>query len=616
MLHPRYILVLALVLGVVPRHLQAQARTPAVACGSAPFVLRNVRLFDGEKVTDRVDVYVRDTLITKVGAMLTVPAGTRSCSGRGFTLLPGLFDGHAHVNERMNLEEALRFGVTTELDMFAQLDTINALRASGLLNSGNVLADFRSAGTLVTTAGGHGTEFGFSIPTLQSPDSAQQFIDHRLAEGSDYIKIVYDNGTEWGFSGPMLDSATMFAAIKAAKMRGVLAIVHIGSYRGAVTALQAGADGIAHIFGDSLPDGDYGKLVAEHNAFVMTTLTPLGQLSADPTWGMDPMLHNPAVAKRIDPGQDSSMDNRFSPSVKAHMNVARRVARQLRAANVPVIAGSDAPAPGTAHGITLHIELRNMVRAGFTPLEALRSATSIPARIFSLTDRGRVAPGLRSDLLLVHGDPTVDINSTLRIARVWKRGRMVNRSVSSTGAPTARQTALEAANVLGGFDRSRPAMGTRVARLKDSEWHAFADAASEKGTPSTADLTITPSGAMGSTHALRVQGQLNAAAPGAYAGVVFRPLRKVIAPRAFYGFSGLEFWTRGDHRTYLIALELENGTVTPAREFHVDRAWKKKRFFFEDFGVSAAGSITGVRFYSADHRAPGFTFDLDQARLW
>jgi len=56
------------------------------------------------------------------------------------------------------------------------------------------MADLRSAGTLVTAPGGHGTVYGLSIPTLSSPEQAQAFVDALIAEGSDYIKIVYDNG--------------------------------------------------------------------------------------------------------------------------------------------------------------------------------------------------------------------------------------------------------------------------------------------------------------------------------------------------------------------------------------------------------------------------------------
>jgi imidazolonepropionase-like amidohydrolase len=100
----------------------------------------------------------------------------------------------------------------------------------------------------------------------------------------------------------------------------------------------------------------------------------------------------------------------------------------LYRAGVDILAGSDVSEPipilgGLAHGASFHHELQLLVTAGFTPTEALRSATSVPARRFSLTDRGQIAAGKRADLLLVDGDPLVTISDTLSIRSVWKNGR-------------------------------------------------------------------------------------------------------------------------------------------------------------------------------------------------
>jgi imidazolonepropionase-like amidohydrolase len=94
---------------------------------------------------------------------------------------------------------------------------------------------------------------------------------------------------------------------------------------------------------------------------------------------------------------------------------------------VDILAGSDVSEPipslgGIAHGASLHHELQLLVAAGLTPIEALRAATSVPARRFGLADRGRIAPGARADLLLVDGDPMTNIADTLSIRAVWRRG--------------------------------------------------------------------------------------------------------------------------------------------------------------------------------------------------
>jgi imidazolonepropionase-like amidohydrolase len=88
-----------------------------------------------------------------------------------------------------------------------------------------------------------------------------------------------------------------------------------------------------------------------------------------------------------------------------------------------ILAGTDAPNEGTTYGAGLHRELELLVEAGLTPVEALRAATSVSAAAFDLNDRGRIAAGARADLLLVDGDPTVDIRTTRNILHVYKRGR-------------------------------------------------------------------------------------------------------------------------------------------------------------------------------------------------
>jgi imidazolonepropionase-like amidohydrolase len=124
---------------------------------------------------------------------------------------------------------------------------------------------------------------------------------------------------------------------------------------------------------------------------------------------------------------------------KANFANALKTIRALRTANVPLLAGTDATNPGTAHGVSIHRELELLVQAGLTPTEALRSATSIPAETFGLNDRGRIAPGLRGDLVLVKGDPTQDVLATRDIVSIWKTGAEVNRSSARALVEKERQ---------------------------------------------------------------------------------------------------------------------------------------------------------------------------------
>lgn len=99
----------------------------------------------------------------------------------------------------------------------------------------------------------------------------------------------------------------------------------------------------------------------------------------------------------------------------------------MHAAGVPLLAGTDAnngPHGGflALHGASIHRELVLLTLAGLTPVQAIAAATSVPARHFGLSDRGRIASGLRADLVLVEGDPTTDITATRSITDIWRRG--------------------------------------------------------------------------------------------------------------------------------------------------------------------------------------------------
>lgn len=82
-------------------------------------------------------------------------------------------------------------------------------------------------------------------------------------------------------------------------------------------------------------------------------------------------------------------------------------------------------APGTAFGLSLHQELAMLVQdCGFSPIEALRSATSVPAKRLHFPDRGLIREGMRADLVLVEGDPTQDIDCTLDLRGAWVAGEL------------------------------------------------------------------------------------------------------------------------------------------------------------------------------------------------
>ena len=128
------------------------------------------------------------------------------------------------------------------------------------------------------------------------------------------------------------------------------------------------------------------------------------------------------------PDQRGSLERSFGLDLADYLTHAIRNTRALHDAGVPILAGSDAPNPGTTHGASVHRELELLVRAGLTPIEALRAATAAPADAFDLDDRGRIAAGLKADLVLVRGDATADVRATRDIEAIWKDGAPAERS--------------------------------------------------------------------------------------------------------------------------------------------------------------------------------------------
>ena len=362
----------------------------AAAQTSAPkndFVIRNVRIFDGTRVIAKGEVWVQNGQIKAVGPRVNAPTGSRTIDGAGDTLLPGLIDSHTHAFGDA-LKQALIFGVTTELDMFTSHEYAQQIRQGQAQGNYLDIADLRSAGTLVTAPHGHGTEYGMAIPTISSADEAQAFVDARLAEGSDYIKIIYDDGKTYGRNIPTISKETMAAVVAAAHKRGKVAVVHIGSLQGAKDAIEAGADGLAHLFVDAAPDPELASLAVSHHVFVVPTLTVLASIAHYPA-GKN-LTDDLRLQPYLSPEAISALTSTF-PKASGKFIFPQESVRELHARHVPILAGTDASNPGTAHAASMHGELELLVGCGLTPAEALVAIDEAEALAKRRGERSRLA---------------------------------------------------------------------------------------------------------------------------------------------------------------------------------------------------------------------------------
>jgi imidazolonepropionase-like amidohydrolase len=584
---------------------------------SESIVFRNVRLFDGAKLAPSTTVVVTDGVIVALGQGAQVPEGAKVIEGQGKTLLPGLIDCHTHCFDVAQLRAAAVFGVTTELDMFTSQDFAANMRSEQRSGKGRDRADLVSAGILVTAPGGHGTEYGFSIPTITAPEQAQAFVDARLAEGSDYIKIVYDDGAEIGIPWKTISRETLAAVIRATHARKKLAVVHVLARVKARDALAEGVDGLVHLFIDEPADEPLVRLAVEKKAFVIPTLTVLESVGGKS--GGSLLADEPAFKPFFLPADlrmlKSSFPGRPGNDEKAEIPAA--TVRKLHAAGVPILAGTDTGNPGTAHGASLHRELELLVAAGLSPAEALAAATSVAADKFGLADRGRIAPGLRADLLLVEGDPTTTIKATRAIVGVWKQGQPIDREAYRTSV--AKQTeALAKASASPAPPGSESGLvsdfeGPEVKSSFGNGWAISTD--SLVGGKSKAEIAIAPGGAQGSKSSLVIKGTIDDKPEPRWAGAMFSPGPAPMAPANLSGKKAIEFWAKGDGKTCAVMLFYQaKGFVPSLKSFTAGADWKKYHFDLKDFDGFDGSGLMGF-FFGGGAQAGPFEFQIDQVRF-
>ncbi|MFI5709582.1 amidohydrolase family protein [Kribbella sp. NPDC051620] len=347
-------------------------------------VIRGARVFDGQGLTEPREVVIDGGVISAEAGELT---GAEVIEAAGSVLLPGLIDAHLHLHGPETLDKLLSFGVTTGLDMACW----PASRLRSLRDLPGV-TDIRSAGLPVIGTGGRHAKFlGASADAYAgTPEQAVDAVQRRVADGSDYLKLVLEAPGE---GGP--DQATAAALVVAAHDAGLLTVAHAATVGAYDVAIAIGVDVVTHVpFREQLRP-DQVEALAAAGRVVVPTLT---------------------MAEAV---------NKLRGSAELFKAALESVAA-LHEAGVPLLAGTDANAqpgvPPVEHGSSLHRELELLAQAGLSNAEALYAATAGPAKYFKLADRGVVEPGRRADLLLIAGDPLTDLSATRDITRVWVAG--------------------------------------------------------------------------------------------------------------------------------------------------------------------------------------------------
>ncbi|NRB83017.1 MAG: amidohydrolase family protein [Winogradskyella sp.] len=363
-----------------------------IASAQNSFVIKDVKLFDGEKVIERTSVKVDNGTIVEVAINIHTSGKDQIIDGNGKTLIPALSNAHVHAWAPQSLSQAAKAGVLNVMDMHG-VETYQSMMRQ--LKDSTNYARYFVAGYAATAPEGHGTQFGFPVPTLNKPEDAKKFITDRVEANVDYIKIIVE---PWRNT---LSSETVAALIKEAHLADRMAVVHVSRLADAINVLSHDADGIVHIWWDKeIKKDQLDKLLEKKTFFVIPTL--LTTIKAFDAMNLD-------EAKLL------TKEKLFAQVKKLFDN------------GVPILAGTDPPNVGINFGTDLYQELQLLNESGMSTIEVLKAGTSNVADAFGLEDRGYVIAGYRADLILLDGDVTNDIKQMNQIITVWKDGKVVKR---------------------------------------------------------------------------------------------------------------------------------------------------------------------------------------------
>jgi imidazolonepropionase-like amidohydrolase len=381
-----------------------------------------------------------------------VPEGAEVIDGRGRWLLPGLAEMHAHVPSGQNPPREL---VEETLFLYVA-NGITTIR--GMLGAPYQLAvrDEIARGELL------GPRFFVGAPSMSAqtaptPEAAELRVRALAADGYDFLKI---------HPGIPLDAWNRMAEV--AREVGISFSGHIPLDVGVDHAVATGISAIDHLDGflertrredlrpDASPAERYAATDPERLAALMGRLAEarIPQIPTQYLWNhlngyVDPdsMLGLPEF-RYISAGQRMGYRNqanqrRENPLITPDSDAAHRVMRQdfLRAAHaagVPILMGTDSPQLFNVPGFALHRELPLMVDAGMTPFEVLHSGTAqvsafVQAVLGHPGDFGFVREGMRADLLLVDGDPLIDLGALQAPAGVFLEGRWLSGDAIRAG---------------------------------------------------------------------------------------------------------------------------------------------------------------------------------------
>ena len=440
----------------------------AVACGSPPdspisdTPARAMTLFEGARLISgdgsapiEVSAFVvENDTFTRVGTRgeVSVPEGTPRVDLTGKTVIPALIDGHSHIGYMKHLTSGphnyTREHILDHMYRFAY----HGVAASQAMGSdfGDVWIGVRDdiqagkypeAARFLSAGRGLSPEdevrpdnMRHSAYTIRTEADVRQAVRDLAAQNVTIVKTWVDDR---GGSVRKLTPDLYGAIIDEAHRLNLRVAVHATGLEDAKSLLRAGVDIFAHMISDV--DDELVELFKQHpkTSMLLALGGPRRQTYA-------PWLSPPhqLVMETVLPNQIKRLQDRLlavSPEAQtqgqANWERLASGVRRLYAAGVRIGVGTDGGGQQGDQfvGWTMHTEVENMVAAGLTPADVLVAATRTSAEILELGQLGLVAPGKSADFVVLNANPLDDITNTRAIARVYLRGKEIDRAKMRAG---------------------------------------------------------------------------------------------------------------------------------------------------------------------------------------
>lgn len=390
-------------------------------------LIKNAIIFDGinSSLLKNTDILLEENRIKKIGKNIVVEKAASVIDGSKFTVIPGLIDCHIHFRSWMP-PLFFRFGVTTVRDVGNDPDWIIPLREKEK-NGDNSLPRIICYGPLLDGVPAiWGTELKGSVG-LDSLETVRKVTKSLVIRGVDGFK------TYMGLSKELMEEV-----VKIANESDIPVASDLFWRVSAWDAVRMGITSIEHGHGIIFPIPSekllgYINLLLSHNVYIDPTFMVKGIGAYIETVGNEnyPNLNLvPDEDKRrwlnwrTESWHKDIKKSQYKEMQEIELDKAKFIVAFHKAGG-KIVAGSDTPNPFVIPGFSLHQEIQKMTEIGLTPVDAIKTATSVAAELLRKKDIGVIKEGNLADLVLVEGNPTENISQLSNINTVIKNGEIV-----------------------------------------------------------------------------------------------------------------------------------------------------------------------------------------------